>query len=35
LVPKLVWRWTKRKHLRDVAGIDRIQRHVSELPGYL
>ena len=26
-------RWTKRKHLRDVAGIDRIQRHVSELLG--
>ena len=28
-------RWTKRKHLLDVAGIDRIQRHVSELLGYL
>jgi hypothetical protein len=28
-------RWTKRKHLHDVAGIDRIQRHVSELLGYL
>jgi hypothetical protein len=28
-------RWTKRKHLRDVAGIDRFQRHVSELLGYL
>jgi hypothetical protein len=28
-------RWTKRKHLRDVAGIDRIQRHVSQLLGYL
>jgi hypothetical protein len=27
-------RWTKRKHLRDVAGIDRIQRHVSELLGF-
>jgi hypothetical protein len=27
--------WTKRKHLRNVAGIDRIQRHVSELLGYL
>ena len=25
-------RWTKRKHLRDVAGIERIQQHVSELP---
>jgi hypothetical protein len=28
-------RWTKRKHLRDVAGVDRIHRHVSELLGYL
>ena len=28
-------RWTKRKHLRDVVGIDHIQRHVSELLGYL
>jgi hypothetical protein len=28
-------RWTKRKHLREVAGIDRIKRHVSELLGYL
>jgi hypothetical protein len=28
-------RWTKRKHLRDVAGIDRIQRYISELCGYL
>jgi hypothetical protein len=28
-------RWTKCKHLRDVTGIDRIQRHVSELLGYL
>jgi hypothetical protein len=28
-------RWTKRNHLRDVAGINRIQRHVSELLGYL
>jgi Transposase len=28
-------RWTKRKHLRDVAGIGRVQRHVSELLGYL
>src|SRR5208282_2568952 len=28
-------RWTKRKHVRDVAGIDRLQRHVSELLGYL
>ena len=28
-------RWTKRKHLRDVAGIGRLQRHVAELLGYL
>jgi hypothetical protein len=28
-------RWTKRKHVRDVAGLDRIQPHVSELFGYL
>jgi hypothetical protein len=28
-------RRTKRKHLRDVAGIDRSQRHVSELLGCL
>jgi hypothetical protein len=27
--------WTKRKHLHDVAGTDRIQRHVSDLLGYL
>ena len=32
---KALSRWTKRKHVRDVAGIDRIQRHVSELCGYL
>jgi hypothetical protein len=30
-----LYRWTKRKHLRDVAGIGRLQRHVSELLGYL
>jgi hypothetical protein len=28
-------RSAKRKHLHDVAGIDRIQRHVSDLLGYL
>src|SRR5947209_7815797 len=25
----------KRKHVRDVAGLDRVQRHVSDLLGYL
>jgi hypothetical protein len=28
-------RWTKRKHVREIAGINRLQRHVSELLGYL
>jgi hypothetical protein len=28
-------RWTKRKHFRDVAGIDRLKRHIRELLGYL
>ena len=28
-------RWTERKPLRDVAGIGRLQRHASELLGYL
>jgi hypothetical protein len=28
-------RWTKRKRMRDVAGIGRLQRHVSGLLGYL
>jgi hypothetical protein len=28
-------RWTQRKPLREVAGISRLQRHVSELVGYL
>src|SRR4051794_5088005 len=28
-------RWTKRKPVRDVAGIGRLQRHVSDLLGYL
>ena len=30
-----LYRWTKRKHLREIAGIDRLQRHISELLGYL
>jgi len=28
-------RWTQRKPLQDVTGIGRLQRHVSELLGYL
>jgi hypothetical protein len=28
-------RWTKRKPLREVAGIDRLQRHICELLSYL
>ncbi len=28
-------RWTKRRHVRDVAGIGRLQQHASELLGYL
>jgi hypothetical protein len=28
-------RWAKRKHPHEAAGIDRIQRHVSDLLGYL
>ena len=28
-------RWTERKHLRGVAGIDRLQRRAAELLGYL
>jgi len=28
-------RWTERKPLRDLAGIGRLQRHASELLGYL
>jgi hypothetical protein len=28
-------RWTKRKHLREIAGVDRLRRHVGELLGYL
>ena len=30
-----LYRWTKRKHIREVAGIDRLQRHIGELLGYL
>src|SRR3954452_18145799 len=30
-----LYRWTKRKHVREIAGIDRLQRHISELLGYL
>jgi hypothetical protein len=30
-----LYRRTKRKHLREIAGIDRLQRHISELLGYL
>ena len=30
-----LYRWTKRKHLRETAGIDRLQLHVRELLGYL
>jgi len=28
-------RWAKRKHVRGIARIDRLQRHISELLGYL
>src|SRR4051794_33974492 len=28
-----LWRWTKRKHVRDMAGIGRLQRHVSDMAG--
>src|SRR5215212_10230896 len=30
-----LYRWTKRQHVREIAGIDRLRRHVSELLGYL
>jgi hypothetical protein len=30
-----LYRWTKRKHVREIVGIDRLQRHISELLGYL
>src|SRR3954469_16678241 len=28
-------RWTKRKPVRDMAGLDRVQRRVGDLLGYL
>ena len=28
-------RWTRRGHVRQAAGIDRLQRHVTALLGYL
>jgi hypothetical protein len=28
-------RWTRRKPIREVSGIGRLQRHVSDLLGYL
>ena len=28
-------RWTRRKPAREVAGMDRVRRHVTELLGYL
>jgi len=30
-----LYRWTKRKLVREIAGIDRLQRHISDLLGYL
>jgi Transposase len=30
-----LYRWTKRKPLRELAGINRLQRHIYELLGYL
>jgi hypothetical protein len=30
-----LYRWTQRRPLREVAGIERLQRHISELLGYL
>ena len=30
-----LYRWTKRKHLREIGDIDRLQQHVSELLSYL
>ena len=30
-----LYRWTKRKHIRGIVGIDRLQRHICELLGYL
>src|SRR3954447_11275566 len=28
-------RWTKGRHRRGIVGIDRLQRHISDLLGYL
>jgi hypothetical protein len=30
-----LFRWTNCKHLREIAGIDPLRRHISELLGYL
>jgi hypothetical protein len=30
-----LYRWTKCTHVREMAGIDRLQRHIIELLGYL
>ena len=30
-----LYRWTKRKHVCEIAGIDRLRRHISALLGYL
>ena len=30
-----LYRWTKRKHVREITGIGRLRRHISELLGYL
>jgi hypothetical protein len=30
-----LYRWTKHKHRREIAGVDRLQRHISDLLGYL
>jgi len=30
-----LYRWTKRKPLRQIAGIDRLRRHICDLLGYL
>jgi hypothetical protein len=30
-----LYRWTKRQHVRETAGVDRLQRHLTELLGYL
>jgi len=30
-----LYRWTKRKRVREIAGVDRLQRHICDLLGYL